>query len=90
MGGDKDSNRARVTNETTAEIEYKGKVDNTSEGRGGGGGSVLWRNIGAKAEDKNAQPPWEFYDEAPMEKIHVVMGVGVGAAAAVADAVNPR
>ncbi len=46
------------------------------------------------ADDENAQPPWEFDDEEPMEEIHGMMGVGVGASAAaamtaVADAANP-
>jgi len=38
MYDNKDSNRARVTKETTARIEWKGRVDNASKGEGGGGG----------------------------------------------------
>ncbi len=65
-------------------------MDNASEGGGGGIGSAWWRNIGNEAKDKNAQPPWEFDDKKPMEEIHVIMGVGVGAATAVADAADPH
>jgi hypothetical protein len=40
MHGDKDSNRVRVTKETTAGIEWKGRVDSamrlTAENREGG------------------------------------------------------
>jgi hypothetical protein len=90
MDDEKDSNRARVTKGTIAEIEWRGRMDNTSEGGGGGGGGPWLRNIGDEAEDEKAQPPWEFDDEELMEEIHVVMGVGSGAATAVADAVDPH
>ena len=39
MDDAKDSNRARVTKETTAGIEWKGRVDNVS--KGGGGGKII-------------------------------------------------
>jgi hypothetical protein len=91
MDDTKDSNRVRVTKETTAGIEWKGRVENVSKGEGGGGsgGGVWWINVGDEAKDENAQPPWEFDDKEPMEEIHVVMGVGTGAAT-VANAANPH
>ena len=90
MDNDKDSNKVRVLKETTAGIEWKGRVDNASKGGGGGGGGTWWRNISDEAKDENTQPPWEFNDKEPMEEIHIVMGVGVGVAAAVADAADPH
>jgi len=53
-------------------------VESEAEAEAARGGE----NIGDKAEEENLQPPWEFDYEEPMEKIHVVMGVGVGAAVA--------
>ena len=50
---DNDSNRARVMEETAAGIEWKGRMDNASEG----GGGTWWRNIGNDAKDENAQLP---------------------------------
>ena len=72
MDNDKDSNMVRVMKETTAGIEWKGRVDNASKGGGrgggGGGGDTWWRNISDEAKDENTQPPWEFNDKEPMEE----------------------
>jgi len=38
IDNDKDSNLVRVMKETTAGIEWKGRVDNVSKGGGGGRG----------------------------------------------------